>query len=100
MSELKITVLKKTFYPDLVDEYCQSEATPCPHFTEGQEFIVKSVEKPAGFCAWAWNDLFRAYQTLRAGGRFAGWSKNANSFIRCCTHGIRPVVFNLEWIDD
>ena len=99
MSKFKITVLKKTFYPDLADEYCQPDASPCPHFFEGQEFVIQYVEKPENFCPWAWNDLFRVFQTLRAGGRFAGWSKNENSLIRCCTNGIRPVIFNLEWIE-
>jgi uncharacterized repeat protein (TIGR04076 family) len=99
MPALKITVLKKTFYQDLADEHCQPGAAPCPYFAEGQEFIVERG-RPEGFCTWAWNDLFRACQTLRAGGRFAGWSKNEKALIRCCTHGVRPVIFNVEWIDD
>jgi len=99
-SKLKITVLKKTFYQDLADEYCQSDVSPCPYFAEGQEFIVEHVGKPEGFCTWAWNDLFGRFQILRSGGRFAGWSKNENSLIRCCTSGVRPVIFNLEWVED
>ena len=100
MKECKITVLKKMFYQDLADEYCQSDASPCPCFTEGQEFIVEHVGKPEDFCTWAWNDLFSKFQILRSGGRFAGWSKNENSLIRCCTSGVRPVIFNLEWIEE
>lgn len=100
MSKLKVTVLKRTFDQELADAYCSAKASPCPHFAKGQEFIVERVKKPDNFCTWAWNDLFRAFQTLRAGGRFAGWSKSENSLIRCCTSGVRPVIFNLEWIDD
>ncbi len=100
MSKLKITVLKKTFYQDLADEYVQPDASSCPYFSEGQEFIVQHVEKPDNFCTWAWNDIFSRFQTLRSGGRYGGWSKNENSFIRCCTSGVRPVIFNLEWIEE
>ena len=99
MSKLKVTVLKTTLDSALAAEYCLADAAPCPYFTTGQEFIVEGVEKPEGFCTWAWNDLFRGFQTLRAGGRFGGWSKDEKSLIRCCTSGVRPVIFNLEWLD-
>jgi uncharacterized repeat protein (TIGR04076 family) len=100
MSKLKLTVLKRTFYPALAAEYGRPEASACPHFQEGQVFILENLDKPEGFCAWAWNDIFPRFQILRSGGRFGGWSKNENALIRCCTSGVRPVVFNLEWIDD
>ncbi len=100
MPKFKITVLKKTFYQDLADEYSQPDASPCPYFVEGQEFIVQGLRKPENFCAWAWNDLFSRFQILRSGGRFDGWSKNENALVRCCTSGVRPVIFNLEWIEE
>jgi uncharacterized repeat protein (TIGR04076 family) len=100
MSKLKITVLKRTFNQELADAYCQSSASPCPRFSAGQEFIVERGEKPENFCGWAWNDLRKFSKILACGGNFAGWSKNGNSLIRCCTSGIRPVIFNLEWIED
>ena len=100
MSKLKITVLKRTFQEDLAAAYGQPDATPCPYFTEGQTFITEHVERPEGFCPWAWNDVFSVFQTLRSGGDFGGWSKDAKSLIRCCTSGIRPVVFNLQWVED
>jgi len=77
MPKLKITVLKTTFNQDLADEYCPPDAPPCPYFGTGQEFIVERGQ-PENFCTWAWNDLFRVYQTLRAGGKFSGWSKDEN----------------------
>jgi uncharacterized repeat protein (TIGR04076 family) len=97
---LKITVLKTTLDQDLAGEYWASGPAPCPYFTAGQAFVVERFRKPEGFCTWAWNDVYRVFQTLRSGGRFDGWSKNGNALIRCCTSGVRCAIFNLEWIDD
>ena len=99
MSKLKITVLKKTFDQELADAHCQPGAAACPYFEEGQEFVVERG-RPQDFCAWAWNDLRKFAKILSCGGDFAGWSKNKHSLIRCCTHGVRPVIFNLEWIEE
>jgi uncharacterized repeat protein (TIGR04076 family) len=99
MPKLKITVLKTTFNHDLAAEYAAPDAGPCPYFTERQEFMTERG-CPENFCPWAWNDLFRSYWILRFGGAFTGWSKNARSIVKCCTHGIRPVIFNLEWLED
>ncbi len=98
MSKLKITVLKRTFNQELADEYCLP-TSPCPQFTEGQEFIVERGARPADFCDWAWNDLNKVWVALRHGGDFGGWMKNEKSLVECCTDGIRPVVFKLELID-
>ena len=98
MAKIKITVLKMMFNQDLADEYCQPDVTPCPAFSEGQEFIVER-EKPEGFCDWAWNDIYKVYMTLRWGGDFTPWMRDGNQIIACCTDGIRPVVFRLERIE-
>lgn len=101
MATFKITVLKRMANQDLAEKYCEPGAMlPCPHFTEGQEFIVEYGRQPEGFCGWAWNDIHNVCKTLRQGGNFAGWSKDSNSLIRCCTDGIRPVVFEVKKIDD
>ena len=97
MATFKITVSRKMANQDLAEGYCEPGATvPCPHFTEGQEFIVEYGKQPEGFCGWAWNDIHKACMILMQGGTFDGWSK----IIRCCTDGIRPVVFEVNKISD
>jgi uncharacterized repeat protein (TIGR04076 family) len=100
MIECKITVLKKIFNPDLVEEYGQPEIhpDPCPHCMEGQVFIT-SGQQPEGFCGWAWNDIEKVLMVALLGGDFSRWMKDENVFIACCTYGIEPVVFKLEKID-
>ena len=101
MATFKITVLRRMANQDLAEAYCvPGAALPCPRFTEGQEFIVEYGRPPEDFCAWAWNDLHKTCQILRQGGSFAGWSKDSQSLIRCCTDGIRPVVFEVKKIGD
>ncbi len=100
MPKMKITVLKRMFNQDLADEYCQPDTELCPRFTEGQEFTVEGLKQPEGFCDWAWNDIHKCYMTLLFGGGFTPWMKDDNNIIACCTDGIRPVVFNLERIED
>ena len=101
MTTLKITVLKTMANPELADRYCVPGAEiPCPAFTEGQEFTFEYGCAPENFCGWAWNDVHTACDILGQGGNFAGWSKDQDSLIRCCTDGIRPVVFEVKKISD
>jgi uncharacterized repeat protein (TIGR04076 family) len=104
MPRCKITVIKKMINPELADAYCQTAVTSCPCFKEGQEFTAK-FEKPAGFCDWAWNDIFRFVTVLLSGGNFSsgifnGWMKDEKTMIASCSDGVRPVVFLLEKIED
>lgn len=78
MPKIRITVLKRTLNPELAKEYCQGDVAPCPCFTEGQEFVC-SLDKPEGFCDWAWRDI--------------------HPMVSCCSDGIRPGVFRIERID-
>jgi len=99
----KITVLKRTLNPELAQEYCEGEVTSCPCFTEGQEFVC-GLDKPEGFCDWAWRDIHPMVAVLLAGGNFshgifAGWMTNERTMIGCCSDGIRPVVFRIELIE-
>ena len=38
--------------------------------------------------------------TLRQKGSFSPWKKKDNNIIASCTDGIRPVVFNVERIEE
>jgi len=103
MKECKITVLKKMFNEDLVEEYGQPDIHqgPCPHCTAGQEFIVRSaLDRPEEFCGWAWNDMEKILMTAWLEGNFDPWMNNKNEFITCCTYGLEPVVFKVERIEN
>jgi uncharacterized repeat protein (TIGR04076 family) len=102
MPTYKITVLKKMYNRDLVDEYSLPHAnqTPCTRFEEGQEFVLNGIGRPAGFCDWAWNDIHKVYVALAHGGSFAPWMRDGNTNVVCCTDGLKPVVFKLERIED
>ena len=70
--------------------------TSCPFMKEGQEFTVThNVKMPEGFCANAWQDIREYVSVLHFGGTFYPWLVE-NEMIRCCTDGVRPVIFRLE----
>lgn len=103
MQRVKITVLRKEFYPDLADAYLTDGQSvgPCSLLQAGDTFIYEgSSVMPKGFCPWAWIDIYRNVTTLAAGGTYRPWSLRDGQTIACCTDGIRPVVFNLEVIAD
>ena len=72
----KITVVRKLKLDDVAREYGQirpgtesGDFIPdCPFFQEGQEFIVVTGGdqdcKPAGFCDWAWADIWTDVQIV------------------------------------
>ena len=88
MKNVKITVLRKGFYPDLIRE----------HLTEPPEECVYtgSAEMPAGFCPWAWIDLYRSVSALSCGASYTPWQRREGGNVVCCTDGLRPVTFLLE----
>ena len=102
MQKCKITVLKCTVDDDLAVEFVKGEKMGiCPVFSEGQEFVTQiGGQVPAGFCMWAWDDIFKNFQILMRGGSFKEWMKDENTIIACCTDAFRPVVFKLERIED
>jgi uncharacterized repeat protein (TIGR04076 family) len=106
MKKCKITVLKRTINQDLAQEYIAMPVGPCESFTEGQEFVFTPImDRPQGFCDWAWNDIYKTVISLARGGNFSdglfqNWMKDSHSMITCCTDGIRPVIFKVEIFDD
>jgi uncharacterized repeat protein (TIGR04076 family) len=97
--KLKITVLKRDLYKDLVDEYAVDKNTPACHaLKDGQEFILDSPNMPDGFCSWAWADLQRDVIAILFGANYP-WINKPNTIISCCTDGLRPVTFKLEGMD-
>ena len=92
MKRVKITVLRKEFYPDFADEYLTEgrEAGPCGLLNVG------GAQMPEGFCPWAWIDIYHSVTSVAAGGTYKPWNRKDGQTIVCCTDGIRPVVFRVE----
>lgn len=100
MPKIKITVLRRMFYGDLVDEYRSGGNTVCELFAEGQEFVTEDYGPPQNFpCPWAWDDIYKYFAVLKHGGDFDHDMKVKKTVIACCTDGVRPVIFRLERID-
>ena len=99
-NQLKITVLKRELYKDLVNVYAADKnLMPCTKFKDGQEFILDTKDMPADFCSWAWADIQRDIAATFHGASFP-WMEQKGAIISCCTDGLRPVVFKIERIDE
>jgi uncharacterized repeat protein (TIGR04076 family) len=97
---LKITVLKKLsakeVYGKPLPDLAETMAPYCDRLEVGQEFTVEeSGAMPAGFCTWAWHDIFPAVTGLRFGGNYP-WVKKEGLTYACCSDGARPVFFKIE----
>ena len=99
MAKLKITVLKRELYKDLIEEYGSDKNLPlCPRVYEGQEFYSDTHGMPEGFCTWAWADLQRDAVAVFNGAGFP-WMKDKGIIISACTDGFRPVIFKVERVE-
>jgi uncharacterized repeat protein (TIGR04076 family) len=101
MIRCKITVVKKSFNREFVEQYVEKERRktlgPCEVFTEGQEFIVEPwAGLPQGFCPWAWDDIYKIIIAFGADGNFGMWTDGGEVILACCTDGTRPVYFKIE----
>ena len=70
MKRVKITVLRKEFYPDFADEYLTEgrEAGPCALLNVGDSFVFEGgAQMPEGFCPWAWIDIYHSVTSVAAG---------------------------------
>jgi len=97
--QVKITVLKKLSTKEIFGDNppLGESMVACRQFDTGQQFVVgEDGGMPEGFCHWAWNDLYKVVTTLRYGGNFSGTEEKVASIVRCCTDGLRPVIFELE----
>ena len=79
MKKIKITVMRKARYDDLIEKY----------------------EKPEGFCDSAWESVSPFVMTLAHGGEnfYDGWMKNPKSAMISCNDGFRPASFLIEVIE-
>lgn len=101
MKKVRITVMKKACYEELMAEY----ENPIEHACDlqvGQTFICMGWEKPENFCPSAWDSVSPFVMTLAHGGGdfYDGWMKNKKSAMISCNDGFRPVSFLLEALDE
>ena len=100
MKDVRITVMRITTYPDLIEKYENPIEHTCD-MAEGMEFISRGAEMPGGFCSSAWHNLHPYVLALAHGAEdfFDGWMQNKKSAMISCNDGFRPVSFLLEAID-
>ena len=101
MKNVRITVLRQTVYPELMEQY----ENPIEHACEmelGQVFVSENWQRPEGLCLSAWESMSAFVLTLACGGEdlYDGWMKNPRSAMISCNDGFRPVSFLLEAIDE
>lgn len=100
MKKIRITVLRKACYRDLMEKYENPIEYACD-MQEGQAFVANGWEKPEGLCESAWQSMSPFVMTLAHGGSnlYEGWMKNPYSALISCNDGFRPVSFLIEVIE-
>ena len=107
--KVKITVVKKTFHSDLVEQYSDapdnwrdgsigSNPNCCHAFDIGHEFISDGTHIPEGFPDPPWVDIQKYVFILGRGGNMLGTKEG--TFVTNCTDGFRPVTYALERIEN
>lgn len=97
---IKIQAIRKTVYPDLMEQYENPMEQPC-NVQVGQIWFSQNGKKPPGFCDSAWETLAPFVRELENGGGnfFNGWMKNPRSAMLSCNDGFRPVSFYIETVN-
>ena len=101
MKKVRITVMRKANYPDLMAQYENPIEHACD-VSEGQVFLCNGWEKPENFCPSAWETLSPFVLALAHGAAdfYDSWMKNPRSAMLSCNDGFRPVSFYLEALDE
>ena len=99
MKNVKITALRQSCYPDLMELY----ENPIEHTCDvriGQSWISVDGQKPEGLCDSAWESMASFVTTLAQGGGnfYDGWMKDPFSAMISCNDGFRPVSFYIETV--
>ena len=99
MKDVRITVMRITEYPDLMEQYENPIEHACM-MKQGDSFVSKNGEVPENFCESAWGSMEYFVKELASGGGdfYDGWMKNPHSAMISCNDGFRPVSFLLETI--
>lgn len=101
----RITVLKCGLDQELAERF-DPQSRPCRLFHEGQEFVLDQNGMGGywhlmcgSFCSEAWASISNYIDTILQGGAFET-PDGTNYKIACCPHGIHPVVFKIELVDE
>ena len=101
MKKIRITAVRQTSYPDLMERY----ENPLEHACDvrvGQVWIASGWQKPGGFCDSAGESMSAFVMALAHGGGnfYDGWMKNPQSAMISCNDGFRPVSFYIEALEE
>ena len=101
MKKVRITVMKKARYDELIAQY-ENPIDPHCDMQEGKVFIAEGWKRPEGFCESAWDSISAFVMALSYGAEdiYDGWMKNRRSAMISCNDGFRPVSFLLEALDE
>ena len=101
MKKVRITVMRKASYPDLMERYENPIEHACD-LAEGQVFIANGWQMQENFCSSAWETLSPFVLALSHGAEdfYDGWMQNPRSAMLSCNDGFRPVSFLVETMDD
>lgn len=101
MKKVRITVMRKACYPDLMEKYENPIEHAC-NIEAGAVFIANGWQRPEGLCASAWETMSPFVMGLAHGAEnfYDGWMKNPRSAMISCNDGFRPVSFLLETMDE
>ena len=101
MKKVKITVMARAEYPELMAKYENPIENACD-MQIGRVFIANGLKMPEGFCFSAWDSISNYVMALSYGAEdfFDGWMKNKKSAMLSCSDGFRPVTFLLETMDE
>ena len=101
MKKVKITVMRRSVYPDLMELYENPIENACERKI-GDVFIANGWKKPEGFCDSAWDTISPFVLALSHGAEdfYEGWMKNKKSAMISCNDGFRPVSFYIETLDE
>ncbi len=100
MKKIRITAVRQTTYPDLMEKYENPMDHACD-VSEGQQWISEDGKCPDGMCLTAW-EVMRGFVEALAKGEgnfYDGWMKNPMSAMVSCNDGFRPFSFYLETIE-
>ncbi len=115
MNKVKITAIRQTVYPDLMEQYENPIEHTCD-VVKGQQWVSENGHCPEGLCPSAWASMREFVESLAKGeGNFFakrsvspdgsydyydGWMKNPMSAMISCNDGFRPVSFYIEVLNE
>lgn len=100
MKDVRITVIRRSEYMDLIEKYENPIEHPCD-MEVGAVFVSSGAARPEGFCECAWETLEPFVRKLAAGGGgfYGNWMKNPHSAMLSCNDGFRPVSYLVETVE-